>query len=603
MPTLQFRFLGSLDIHWDDQPLPIPATRKAQSLLAYLVMNRAQPQPRDRLVDLFWGERPQSKARRSLATALWHIRRCLPAEGFIRSDVHTVQFVAQGDLWFDVEECESALGTNDLSSLQRGVTLYRGDFLDGFYDDWVINERYRLQSLFLEGLARLIAGYEATGNPQAALATALRLLECDPLREDAHRAAMRAHCQLGQRNAALQQYARCHAIVQEELGTEPTTETTELYQRILDGRHPVAAVADTAQITAPGPVRIAPRVYGASEIAAPARLVGREDELAFLLNCWQAAAEGKGGLVLIEGEAGVGKTRLVQELANRLRWQGVRVLWGRCYEFERHLPYQPLAEALRSILPTMSTAELERFPVWVLAEVSRLVPELAERRPGLSLPAAIGLDEERAHLFDGVARFVAGFSTHEAVLVILEDLHWATDSTFQLLHYLVRQIAHCRILIVGTFRAEFVGPGHPLNPLVQALSQEGYCKLLRLACLPPAAAQALIMEMSRVGDAVVPLAKRLYAETEGNPFFLIETVRALFETGALHAEDGVWIGDFAQLSCGKLPLPASVSEAVQVRMHRLSDASQEALQVAAVAGVEFDFDVLRAASQRSTEET
>lgn len=604
MPILQLRFLGLLDIRWDDQPLPTPATRKAQSLLAYLVMNRSRPQLRDHLVDQFWGEQPEHKARRSLATALWHIRRCLPTEQFIQSDAHTVQFVAQGDLWLDVDECESALSANDLSILQRGITLYRGDFLDGFYDDWVINERYRLQSLFLEGLARLIVGYEGTGNPQAALATALRLLECDPLREDAHRAAMRAYCQLGQRNAALQQYARCRAIVQEELGAEPIAETTELYQRILDGRHPVATVTDNAQITAPSPVPTAPSPYGQPEIAVPTRLAGRDNELTFLLESWQIATEGKGGLVLIEGEAGVGKTRLVRELANRLQWQGVRVLWGRCYEFERHLPYQPLAEALRSVLPAMSAAELGRFPVWVLAEVSRLVPELAERRPGIPLAATIGLDEERAHLFDGVARFVAGLSAHEAVLVILDDLHWATDSTFQLLHYLVRQISCCPVLIVGTFRSESVGPGHPLNPLVQVLTQEGYCKLLRLACLPPAAVQALIVEMSHAGDAVVPLAKRLYAETEGNPFFLIETIRALFETGALYysIENGVWSGDFVQLSCGQLPLPASISEAVRVRVHRLSKATQESLHVAAVAGVEFDFDVLRAASQCSTQE-
>nr|MBC7243856.1 AAA family ATPase [Chloroflexota bacterium] len=603
MPALRLYFLGPLEISWDGQPLPTPATRKAQSLLAYLVMNRTRPQLRDRLVDLFWGEQPMHKARRSLATALWHIRRCLPTEQFIQSDVYTVQFVAQGNLWLDVDECESALGANDLFTLQRGITLYRGDFLDGFYDDWVINERYRLQSLFLEGLSRLIAGYEAVGNHRAALATALRLLECDPLREDAHRAAMRAYCQLGQRNAALQQYARCRAIVREEIDVEPTAETTELYQRILDGRHPVVPAVDAVQITTPNPVPTAPRTYGPPQIAEPTRLVGRENELAFLLESWQSATEGKGGFVLIEGEAGVGKTRLAQELANRLHWRGVRLLWGRCYEFERHLPYQPIAESLRSILPTISATELECFPTWVLAEVSRLVPELAERRPGLSLPVLNSLDEERTRLFDSVVRFVAELSSHEAILMVLEDLHWATDSTLQLLHYLVRQTLHSPILIVGTFRAESVGVGHPLHGLMSVLSQEGYCKLLRLACLSAAAVQDLLIEMSGAGDSVLPLAKRLHAETEGNPFFLMETVQALFETGTLYREEGVWSGDFARLSCGHLPLPTSISAAVQARVNQLSEAAQEALHVASVAGMEFDFDLLRTAWQHDTEET
>lgn len=603
LPVLQFRFLGPLDIRWDDQPLPTPATRKAQSLLAYLVMNRARPQSRDLLMGLFWGEQPEHKARRSLATALWHIRRCFPMEGIIHSDMYTVQFVVQGDLRLDVDEYESCIRANDLPSVQRGAMLYRGDFLDGFYDDWVINERYRLQSLFLEGLLRLIAGYEKIGDYHAALANALRLLQYDPLQEDAHRAAMRAYCGLGQRNAALQQYAHCRAVVQEELGAEPTAETTELYQQILDGRHPVASVADTIGIPAPAPVPVASRAYSLPDTATPAPLAGREDELAFLRERWQAATEGKGGLVLIEGEAGVGKTRLVQELANHLRWRGIRVLWGRCYEFERYLPYQPLAEALRSSLETVTSAELERFPGWVLAEVSRLVPELVERQPGIALPAPISLDEERTYLFDGVARFVAELSSHQAMLVVLEDLHWASDSTLQLLHYLVRHISHCPILVVGTFRAESVSPGHLLTKLQQGLSQEGYCKLLKLACLSATAVQALIVEISHAGDAVIPLAKRLYAETEGNPFFLMETIQALFETGTLQSKDGAWSGDFAQLSGGKLPLPTSVSEAVQVRVHRLNQASQEALQVAAVAGVEFDLDVLRAAYQHSTEET
>jgi DNA-binding SARP family transcriptional activator len=116
------------------------------------------------------------------------------------------------------------------------VALYRNDFLDGFYDDWIINERYRLETLFSEALARLMVGQEAKGEHEAALSTALRLLDHDPLREDAHRLAMRAYCRLGQRNVALEQYRRCREVLQEELEVEPMVETTELYQAILEGR-------------------------------------------------------------------------------------------------------------------------------------------------------------------------------------------------------------------------------------------------------------------------------------------------------------------------------------------------------------------------------
>ena len=219
MPTLRLYFLGTLDIRYDDQPLPKPATLKSQSLLAYLILHRYQPQPRDRLVGLFWGDRPERKARRSLATALWHIRRCLP-EDYILSD-------PQADLWLDVDEFESRVSHDDVAGLQSAVALYRGHFLDGFYDDWIINERYRLETLFSEALARLMAGQETRGEHDAALSTALRLLDHDPLREDAHRLAMCAYCRLGQRNAALEQYRRCREVVQEELGAEPMVETTK----------------------------------------------------------------------------------------------------------------------------------------------------------------------------------------------------------------------------------------------------------------------------------------------------------------------------------------------------------------------------------------
>jgi DNA-binding SARP family transcriptional activator len=234
--TLQFRFLGPLSIHCGDRQLPKPPTLKSQSLLAYLILHRHHPQPRERLAGLFSGERPERNAPHSLATALWHIRRCLPEETLILSDSHTVQLNPQAELWIDVDEFEIQASRSGMASLQSAVALYRGDFLDGFYDDWIISERYRLEGLFLEVLARLMAGRETGGEHQAALETALRLLGRDPLREEAHRVAMRAYCRLGQRNASLEQYHRCREIVLEELGAEPMVETTQLYRSILEGR-------------------------------------------------------------------------------------------------------------------------------------------------------------------------------------------------------------------------------------------------------------------------------------------------------------------------------------------------------------------------------
>ena len=600
MSTLRLYFLGTLDIRYDSQPLPKPPTLKSQSLLAYLVLHHHRPQPRDRLVGLFWGDRPQRKARRSLSTALWHIRRCLPNDIPILSDPHTVQFDPQSDLWLDVDQFEKLVDWETgrlvdwetrVSALCAAVDLYRGDFLDGFYDDWIINERYRLETLFLEALARLMVGHETRGEHQAALATALRLLGRDPLREDAHRLAMRAYCRLGQRNAALEQYRRCREVVLEELGTEPMIETTELYQAILEGCFEVGPVPEVVPVEVPA---IEPPGRSPLDVIAPVRLVGREQEMAFLHECWQKAQAGHGGLVLISGEAGVGKTRLVEEFANRLRWQGIRVLWGRCYEFERLLPYQPFAETLRTVLPALTSAELAAFPAWTVAEVARLLPEVSEIQPGLGATPSPEGDQEEARLFDGLARFLTELSSRGALLIVLEDFHWASESTLELLHYLARHLADHPVLMVGTLRPEALGLQHPLLALRRRLTRGGLAKPLRLSRRSSAEVEEMGVELSGAGQAVVPLAGRLYEETEGNPFFLMETIKVLFETGMVHLEGGAWRGDFAQISEKKLPLPAGLSEAIQARVHRLSEEAQEAVHLAAVLGREFDFDLLNA---------
>jgi DNA-binding SARP family transcriptional activator/predicted ATPase len=620
--SLQLYFLGRLDMRSGGRPLPRPPTLKSQSLLAYLVLHRDQVQPRERIIGLFWSERPERKARGSLSTALWHIRRCLPDDSLLLSDAHAVQFDPESDVWLDVEEFEAQVSLTDMDGLQSALALYRGDLLEGFYDDWILPERYRLEVLYVDALARLMAAYEAAGDYGSALTTAQRMLGRDLLREDAHRLAMRAYCRLGRRNAALEQYERCREIVLKELGAEPTGETTALYQAILGGDFPVGPTAATLPAEVPSIVPADRAGRSPLDVIAPVRLVGRERELKLLLDAWQAARTGHGELLLVSGEAGVGKTRLVEEFANELRWQGVRVLSGRCYEFERALPYQPLAEALQVALQVLSDDELKAFPAWSLREVSRLVPELQER-PALGTdqgpavgqifvgdradawPAtnSLGPNQEQMRLFAGVTRVLAGLSSRAPLLLVLEDLHWAGESTLGLVHHLARYLAGHPVLIVGTFRAEAIGVEQPLRTLRRRLARERLARSARLARLPTEAVETIIVEMSGAGDAAVPLARRLYRETEGNPFFLMEIVKALFETDMIRLEEGAWRGDFAQISAGTLPLPPSLSETIEARVRRLEASARDALHLAAVLGREFSFDLLDLAWGRGEEAT
>ncbi|MGC9335715.1 MAG: AAA family ATPase, partial [Anaerolineae bacterium] len=432
MPTLALYLFGALDVTWGEQALPKPPTLKSQSLLAYLASHRAHPQSRSRLAGLLWGDRPEQKARASLSTSLWHIRRCLPHEESIVGDLHSVQFNPDLDIWLDTEEFEARTSNGDTRQLEMAVSLCRGDFLEAFYDGWVIEERYRLAARCCNALARLMLKQEGEGLYLAALETAGRLLERDPLREDAHCVAMRAYCRLGQRAQALEQYRHCREALVEELGVEPAAETTEYYQAILEGR---------VEIGRPIPARamrretIVPALGGGDplDVAAVSPLVGREEELCQLDRHWRCVVAGQGSLLLVRGEAGVGKTRLLREFAARLPSRAARVLWGRCYEFERLLPYQPLAEALQGCRPDLETGDQ---PAWVYSEVERLFPEAADEWG--AAPSRGHAEPVHTRMFEGVVAFLAWLGRQRPCLLVFDDLHWASESTLQMLHYLVR---------------------------------------------------------------------------------------------------------------------------------------------------------------------
>jgi predicted ATPase len=191
-----------------------------------------------------------------------------------------------------------------------------------------------------------------------------------------------------------------------------------------------------------------------------------------------------------------------------------------------------------------------------------------------------------------VTRYLAELSTDSGLLIALEDLHWASESTLQLLHYLTRHLTGCPILTVGTFRPEATGLEHPLLVLRCQLARDRLVTPLRLSRLSPEATTEIVLEMSGAGESVVLLATRLCSETEGNPFFLMEIIKALFETDVLRLQGGVWQGDFVRISEGEIPLPPGLSEAIGGRLHRLGEEAQETLRLAAVLGQAFDFDLL-----------
>lgn len=563
-PNLEIYFLGRPELRRDNELLPPLATHKTQSLLAYLVLHSNQPHLRDELATLFWGDRDDVHARHSLTTALWRIRQLL-GKDYLLADSSSVRFNPSSRFWLDVAEFELLVQKSPAKpeDLAMAVELYRGDFLEGFYDDWCIEERYRLEALYLNALRRLIDWHEVRGNAREVLVNAQKYLARDPLMENIHLAAMRALVALGDLAGARRQWQLCCEVRQEELHAPPSPEMLKQAESILGVYFIIPLPVE------PRPMRMPLR---RDSLERPP-FVGRGQEMNALQARWEQTIQGKGGMVLIGGEAGVGKTRLTEEFTAVVRRGGGMVARGRCYEPERVLPHQLLAEVLRDLIQQEGYASLE-LPAWVRGELARLVPELVT--PPIQFLAASGSlqSDQQAILFHAISASICQFASRTPLLVVLEDLHWATDSTLAAVHYLARQMVDAHVLCLGTYRPEEVNESHTLSRIIAQLGREGLAQHLTLERL---SLQAIAELVRYTFEAEPGFVNRLYAHTDGNVFFSIETLRALA---------GVPLPE------GPLPVPGSVRALIESRLGQLSTLGREWIVWAAVAGRTFDLDLL-----------
>ncbi len=445
------------------------------------------------------------------------------------------------------------------------------------YDDWLLYERERLRTLYFADLDRLILRSRAQADLPAALSYAQLLAQRDPLHEDALRRLMTLRYEAGDRSGAIQEYERFVRRLRDELGVDPMPETVALYE----------AIARNARL--PG-VRsaVAPEEGGARpDVRFALPFVGRGPERAMLAGRWSAATGGRGGLLLISGEAGIGKTRLIGELTGQAERGGARVLLGSS-TFGEPLPYQALAEALRAALPLLVALDVD--PLWPAA-VATLIPELRARRAltAAALPVLAPLDpeRERTRLFAGIARCLQAIAAPRPVLLILEDLHWAGSATADLLEFLARALASEPVLIVGSYREEETVRAHPLRELRRRLQREDPLSHLALGRLGADAVAALVPQVAGPGgDPHGDVAAQLYRASEGNPFFLGELIHARLERPAGAEVAGDAPGDLAA------PHLPGVRDLVAARVARLPAESRALAEVAAIAGPEFDVELL-----------
>lgn len=329
------------------------------------------------------------------------------------------------------------------------------------------------------------------------------------------------------------------------------------------------------------------------------RLIDREEELASLKTALESMLSGRGQIVLVDGEPGIGKTRLVDELLVYARLRGCLALVGRCYEQEVNVPYLPVAEALRAVIQAIHEDQLRRAVGPYASELVKLVPDLAQRVPGLVPSPPLEPDQERLRLYHNATRFLTELARTQPVVVAMDDLHWADAATLQLLSYLARNIRTERVLIVGTYRDVEVDRAHPLSSTLTEMTRERLYRRVLVRRLTPQHVGAMIQSIFQARQPVSDeLRDLIYTETEGNPFFIEEILKHLVEAGALYIEGGQW----QRKAISEIDVPRSIREVIARRLEQVPEPCQRVLSLAAVIGRRFRFEVLQAVGEFGEEE-
>jgi DNA-binding SARP family transcriptional activator len=571
--TLHVHLLGSFRLLYRDEVVKGFDQARLQELLAYLLLHRNVPVPRQQLAFLFWPDSTEEQARTNLRN-LWHrLRRALPdSDRFLITDELTVQWRGDDTCWSDVVAFEAGLqrtrsstsSDEQLAALEHAVALYGGELLPGCYSDWLLGERDRLAQAHGAALERLATQCEERRDYARAIGHAQVLLRHDPLHEPAYTQLMRLHALNDDRAAALHIYHTCVTILRRELDVEPSRSTREIYERLLNVK------------SQPAPL---------PQFESAASLVGREAEWALLQRAWREATGGA-RLALISGEAGIGKTRLAEALVEWVGRQGIPALTARCYATEGELAYAPVVTWLRG-QPRAPLAD-----PW-LRELARLLPAILVERPDLPPPGPLTETWQRLRLFEALAQ--ALLTGHSALLLVLDDLQWCDRDTLDWLHYLLHareaMDARRQLLVVATVRREEGQTA--LDSWVAGLSRAGNLTEIELGPLSQDATLTLADRIAGrpLDRALGPL---LFQGTEGHPLFIVEMVRAGFgqihDTTASHA---------AAMRAVETTLPSKVRQVLEARLAQLSPQSRDLIELAAVVGRAFTFGILATASDLS----
>jgi DNA-binding SARP family transcriptional activator len=551
---------------------------KERCLLAALAVHCGEAVSAAALVDALWGDHPPRTAAKTLQNYVLRVRRALGSTG--GGDLGIVTLPAgyclravPGMVDAGLAESLIAAGRRGMAGgdpaaaarlLRQALDLWRGPALAEFAGrPFAAAEALRLEELREAALEDLFDAELALGRHHEVAGSLEALVTSGPLRERRWGQLMMALYRDGRQAEALDAFHRLRRLLTQELGVDPGAELRQLHQAILR-QSPALAWQPRRQ----------------TQETAGRGYFGRAPEMARLLGRLAETAAGRGGVVLLAGEPGIGKSHALQQLAAAARASSATVLTGRCVEGTWVPPWRPFAEAITGYGESVGPEQLAADLGPAAAVLARITPRLPELLPDLTPPPALQPDAERFRLLDAAAQFFTALSGHAAVLLILDDLHWADAGTAMMMRHVARSCAHSRLLIAGAYRTTEMVTEDPLADVLGALQAETECSTIPLRALGSEAVGQLAA--AEAGGPVSPsLAAAIAVHTGGNPFFAKEMIRHLLEERALaDGGSGVLAKDDSGVLEAPLPLVAVPEGVRQILARRRARLPAEANRLA-----------------------
>jgi DNA-binding SARP family transcriptional activator len=598
---LHVRLLGGFRVERVDAAGPVGGwqRRSAKALTKLLATHPSHALHREQVLDILWPAVDPESALNGFGKALHAARRALEP-GLPPRGSSAYLHLADGMVMLDRERvaidadrfqrlAEDALRCREISAYETALAAYGGELLpEDRYEDWCADRRDFVAELRVRLLLGLAQALEGSGARTEAADRLREVLQQEPTREEVHRQLIRLYAEMGARDQAVRQFHICRDALRRDLDLAPQQETISLYEAVLASELPQQNPA-----TRRGHERYAlttgePRELTTAERSVAKPFVGREAVLTSLSGYLANAGQGPAGVVFLTGEAGVGKTRVLEELAVEAKRQGAAVLWGGHGAHTDCLDYGPFAIALEHYVASRPEAErielMNRYPA-----LARLV------RPTSMKPrarTATGDHPVVARLLD-IVGLLSELAATQTVLVVLGDLHGADPLSLDLVGYLAQLAITRRWILIGTVREEDVRPASKLARTIDHITHAGLCVKLELQCLSREDCDQLVRATLGGDEVDGALLERIYGSSRGNPLFVEELLGEMLERGEVVRDRDAWHA----ASTGAARAPARVRALVLARLACVDEGVSRILSLAAASGAtEISLSELRQAA-------